>query len=405
MLIILTRRRIFYNKMESLFNENIIFIFFFAMIAIYNYSDMKEYQRMAIIYISVYALTFLNIIGIKLAVILLAVSLFCFFEIFTPDDMKFKILVNPIYKIIDFLYISLAQYAFGEMCLALLLLRVQLSNPLNEQDVIFRGASILFVVRALTIVLQQKYVINTFGEMYKVFLDFPVNKVEFNEKLDEACSILTSIEDDLYFEREAYSFLSLEYIIKKLRNKINEGRGKNKIANMLSMGKNFARNVFDESRGYSTIPMQLIRSIGLKKGYNYKYRRKIFEVLYAEMFFKGVKKMLSEEYVSKREHFRKYIIYIYFHTVNTFLGGATFSKFLNAFDMQYDKRNEKDIYDCSNEGIFIACMGLSNRAIRIKEENIDTYLKNITGVKLDADIICQMVNNMMSCPYDGNYLK
>lgn len=38
--------------METLFNKNIIFIFFFAMIAIYNYSDLKEYQRMAIIYIS-----------------------------------------------------------------------------------------------------------------------------------------------------------------------------------------------------------------------------------------------------------------------------------------------------------------------------------------------------------------
>ena len=59
------------DKMETLFNENIIFVFFFAMIAIYNYSDLKEYQRMAIIYISVYALTVLDIIGVKLAIALL----------------------------------------------------------------------------------------------------------------------------------------------------------------------------------------------------------------------------------------------------------------------------------------------------------------------------------------------
>ena len=57
--------------METLFNKNIIFIFFFAMIAIYNYSDLKEYQRMAIIYISVYALAVLNIVGIKMALLLL----------------------------------------------------------------------------------------------------------------------------------------------------------------------------------------------------------------------------------------------------------------------------------------------------------------------------------------------
>lgn len=107
------------DKMETLFNENIIFVFFFAMIAIYNYSDLKEYQRMAIIYISVYALTVLDIIGVKLAIALLVLSLFCFIEIFTSDETKFKILVNPIYKIIDFIYISFSQYAFGGMCCAL----------------------------------------------------------------------------------------------------------------------------------------------------------------------------------------------------------------------------------------------------------------------------------------------
>ena len=52
--------------MVDLFNENTLFVFFFAMVAIYNYSALKEYQRMAIIYISVYALAALDIISIKL---------------------------------------------------------------------------------------------------------------------------------------------------------------------------------------------------------------------------------------------------------------------------------------------------------------------------------------------------
>ena len=124
--------------METLFNENTIFVFFFAMIAIYNYSDLKEYQRMAIIYISVYALTVLNIIGVKLAVVLLIISLFCFFEIFTSDETKFKILVNPVYKIVDFIYISFSQYAFGGMCCALLMLRIKLPEILNGQEVIIK---------------------------------------------------------------------------------------------------------------------------------------------------------------------------------------------------------------------------------------------------------------------------
>lgn len=393
------------DNMESLFNENIIFIFFFAMIAIYNYSDLKEYQRMAIIYISVYALTILNIIGVKLAVVLLVISLFCFFEIFTSDEMKFKILINPIYKVVDFVYISFSQYAFGGMCCALLILRVELPGPLEQQNVVFKILSFLFMVWTLTTTLQQKYVIHTFGEMYKIFTWFPINKIDFNEKLDEACSILVSIEDRIYFERNAYSFFSLKYIVRILKNKISTQRGNKRIVCVFSAGNRFIRNIFDESRGYSTIPMQLVRSLGIKRGYNYKYRRKIFEILYSRMFFKGIERMLNEDQVAQKQYFKKYLLYIYFHKVNTFLGDATFSKFLNAFDMKYNKKNNKDIYDCSNEGIFIACMGLSKRATYITKENIDYYLQSIDNVELNPDIICDMVGNMMNRPYEGNYLK
>lgn len=391
--------------METLFNKNIIFIFFFAMIAIYNYSDLKEYQRMAIIYISVYALAVLNIVGIKMALLLLIVSLFCFFEIFTSDEMKFKILVNPIYKAVDFIYISIFQYSFGGICLALLLLKIKLPETFDKQNIIFRTLSFLFIVWTLTAMLQQKYVIHTFGEMYRVFTYFPINKIEFNDKLYEACNILVSIEDKRYFEREAYSFFSVKYIISLIKGKIASQRGGKKVIYVLANGNRFIKNIFDESRGYSTIPMQLVRSLGIKRGYNYKYRRKIFEILYSRMFFKGIERMFNEDKVTQRKYFKEYLLYIYFHKVNTFLGDATFSKFLNAFDMKYNRKNEKDIYDCTNEGIFIACMGLSKRATNITPENIDYYLQSIENVQLDAEIICDMVEKMMDRPYDGNYLK
>lgn len=123
------------------------------------------------------------------------------------------------------------------------------------------------------------------------------------------------------------------------------------------------------------------------------------------MFFKGIERMLYEDQVAQRQYFKKYLLYIYFHKVNTFLGNATFSKFLNAFDMKYNKRNEKDIYDCTNEGIFIACMGLSKRADYITRDNIDYYLQGIDNVVLDSELICDMVEKMLDRPYDGNYLK
>ena len=300
--------------METLFNKNIIFIFFFAMIAIYNYSDLKEYQRMAIIYISVYALAVLNIVGIKMALLLLIVSLFCFFEIFTSDEMKFKILVNPIYKAVDFIYISIFQYSFGGICLALLLLKIKLPETFDKQNIIFRTLSFLFIVWTLTAMLQQKYVIHTFGEMYRVFTYFPINKIEFNDKLYEACNILVSIEDKRYFEREAYSFFFFLYIISLIKGKIASQRGGKKVIYVLVNGNRFIKNIFDESRGYSTIPMQLVRSLGIKRGYNYKYRRKIFEILYSRMFFKGIERMFNEDKVTQRQYFKEYLLYIYIFT-------------------------------------------------------------------------------------------
>ena len=388
--------------MEVLFNENIIFIFFFAIIAIYNYSDMREYQKMAIIYISVYALVILNIIGVKMAVGFLILSLFCFFEIFTADVMKFKILVNPICKIVDFLYISFARYSFGRMLIALFLLRINIPGIPFKQDIIWNMLSVSCMVWALTSILQQKYEIYTFGEMYRIFAEFPINHVDFNKKLDEACLILTSIEDKVYFERKAYSFLEFRYLFGILKRKIADLKGIEKVTGIFTAGNSFVKNVINESRGYSTLPMQLIRSLGIKRGYNYKYRRKVFELLYARMFFKGIERMLKEDKVDKREHFKQYLLYIYFHKVNTFLGDATFSKFLNAFDMQYNKKNKKDIYDFSNEGIFIACMGLSKRANYIDPDNVEYYLEQVDGLSLNPKVICDMVSKMMTHPYNGN---
>ena len=64
------------------------------------------------------------------------------------------------------------------------MLKVKLPEALNTQNFIFRVLSWLFMVWTLTAILQQKYVIHTFGEMYKVFSQFPINKVLFNKKLD-----------------------------------------------------------------------------------------------------------------------------------------------------------------------------------------------------------------------------
>ena len=224
-----------------------------------------------------------KIIGIKLAIIFITVTMFCFLEILTKDETKFKIIVNPIYKIIDCLYLSFFQYSFLEMLLAIVLWHASFKTFSNEIVIAFRILSIVMIIIAVTHTLQQKFVINSFNEMYKIFMEFPINKVDFNKKLDEACLILVSIEDRTYYERKGYTFLSINAIKCIIKRKLTCYKFSDKLKYTYSAGKKFIRSLLREDRGYSTIPMQLVRAIGVKRGYNYKYRRKIFEILYSRM--------------------------------------------------------------------------------------------------------------------------
>ncbi len=387
--------------MEALFENSPIFVFFFAMIAIFNYTDLKIEQRLSIMYISIYALVATKAIGLKMAIFFLFITMFCYLEIFTNDEMKRKILTNPLYKFIDCLYLSFTQYYLFFIILSVGCLYFRFDKWLGQNVIWLKVLSVFFFMVGIIKLLRQKYIINTFDDMYKIFEDYPINKVNFsNERFQDACLILTSIEDKYYFTRKSYTFLSISHIYNVAKNKIEQYD----IFYAIKKAPTFVNNIISYKRGYSTIPMQLIRSLGVTKGYNCTIRRKIFELLYSRMFFEGVKRLLKDECVTKREHYNEYLLYLYFHIVNTFLGNATFSKFLNAFDMQFSKKNQKDIYECSKEGIFIACMGLSKRATKINENTIDYYLSNIP-TELNKNEILIMVSKMMSKPYNNNFLK
>ena len=385
--------------MEDLFQNSTLFIFFFAMLAIFNYTDMKLEQRICIIYVSVYAMVVLGIIGLRMATTFLVLALFCYLEVFTSDFMKLKLLVNPIYKLVDCIYLSVSQFYLVFVLLAVACFYYKFEQWLGTYALYLKYASIVPFSCAIIFTLRQKYVVNTFQKMYHIFMEYPINQVAFNDKLAEACDILISIEDRQYFDRKGYTILSPDYLFPTIRRKLRNRSLKEK----LHQGRKLVNNVIHFKRGYSTIPMQLIRTLGIKYGYKCKIRRKIYEFIYPKMFFGGIQRLLGADFVARRGRYKEYLLYIYFHVAKTYLKDATFSKFLNAFDMQYHQKNKIDIYNCSNEGIFIACMGLNKRAGKLSEENIDYYLQPIP-VHLDRQKILDMVDKMMDRPYDGNYL-
>ncbi|MGN0319262.1 MAG: hypothetical protein ACI4E1_15160 [Lachnospira sp.] len=166
-------------------------------------------------------------------------------------------------------------------------------------------------------------------------------------------------------------------------------------------------NIRTHNRGYSTIASQLLRSMAVKRGYSNNWKRKIYEFCYTYLFFSSLEKYMKKNHTDKLEYFRDYIIYLYFRYVNTFLGeqDIRFTKFLNAFDMKRDKKNTKDIYDLTNEGILVACWGLSKKTKRIiTSENAEYFIPCIDGVTFDYNLVKEMLAHLDKPFYNGQYL-
>ena len=258
--------------MAELFGGNAVFVFFFAMIAIYNYSNLKEYQRITIIYVTIFCLRLTDAVTTITAFIYLSIALFCFFEILTDDEKKLQFIINPVYKLLDALYLSLAQYAVLCEVLSISLANYFLKY-LFEYKMIgtcYGVMSLIMMVVTVTITLQQRYVVNSFNEMYRVFAKYPLNEFEEDEKLKEASTILVSLEDRLYYERIGYtnfSFRVANTIISESVTRISGNRinyVKNKIVVMINLVNSVIKNIITRKRGYSTIQMQLVRSLGLQ---------------------------------------------------------------------------------------------------------------------------------------------
>lgn len=381
--------------MAELFGGNAVFVFFFAMIAIYNYSNLKEYQRITIIYVTIYCLRMTDAVTTITAFIYLSIALFCFFEILTDDEKKLQFIINPVYKLLDALYLSLAQYAV--LCEVL---SISLANYfwkyLFEYKMIgtcYGVMSLIMMVVTVTITLQQRYVV----KMYRVFAKYPLNEFEEDEKLIEASTILVSLEDRLYYERKGYtnfSFRVANTIISERVPRIGSHKLtyiKNKIVVMIKLVRNVIKNIITYDRGYSTIQMQLVRSLGLQTGYNCVVRRKVYEIMYSRIFLDGLIKYFETHNYDGRQNLKQYLVYIYFHTVTTYFEDTGFIDFISA--LKYlDKKKVSDISDVSNEVIFIACMGLSKNADYWSEGKINEYVGKVTGVELDIDKIMKVIH-------------
>lgn len=373
--------------MEELFSTNLYAIYVIASLAVISYTNFEENQRMFILYILTYAISFFQVFRITYSIILLLITTFTFLEYLTNDIEKISIITRIKYKIYDYTYLMLFQYHFVWITLSFVLLYashlIKENSHINSLLVV---GSLLTMCRGAHLSISQPFKIKKISELYRLFERYPLYNFKYKDTMQEKFDMLCDFEDKTYFQRKnSYSSFTREFIYYSINRKKSFALNNSKkvVLKRIAITLN---NIWTLRRGFSTPEMQLIRTIGIVRGYEkYKISRKIYEIVYSKIFFDSLKKYHETNTYLNLEHYRHYLLFVYFQTVLTRINGQKCDPFSAAFT------NSKDIDRWSMDGLFIACLGLNFSNVNdncfevfsdiIKKYNLD--IKNI--LKLNTE--------------------
>lgn len=376
--------------MDTLFNNNLFFVYLFACIAITNYSNLKENQKILLIYLMTFGLAFLNILDFGMSVIFLLLSTFIYLEFLSNDSQKQIIIVKIGYKLLDYFFIILFQYHIFWIILSLMVIffreniqkspnmKLLLEFGFGPISILISYVAILFFAIGVSRVTAQKFKIKSVDRVItKYFSTNPIYKrphADFDPLFFE---MLSDMEDRTYFKREkTYSFLSREFITIKGKQLGYSFKNWRKHATKSLQYIKRSKNI----RGYSTLEMQLMRILFVESGYNKKFARKIFELVYTKIFLKSLKDFYEANIYEYRSEYKEYLLFIYFNNTNTKIAGKNFGSMKSVFP-------DKKINYWSKEELFVVCTGLPYRNLTIQEilliyqDNIEIYGLNKKKIK------------------------
>lgn len=315
-------------------------------------------------------------------------------------------------------------------------------TPAALENIIVILSSFIFII-GIHRIFSNPVELKSFKQINEKFGEYPYysfKEIREREALFTKLELVADIEDYTFFMRsKSYSSCSLEFIHAVLKRKRQGGHAKTrenkcidlwrrlvcfmpfkrfikalKSKNKISSAKKYITMCYKRFftrilhaypkfrrkcvqkikrylRGYSTIEMQLIRILSYKKGlkmgipHNFEeiylvFTRKLYEIIYAPVFFTGLKKNLNIS--SSHDYFRYYLVYIYLHTVQTKLNENTFRPTDKIF-------GEVDVVDWPAEVLFVITLGLNG--MQITPRRIGFYQHIINKYNLDIKRICELV--------------
>ena len=382
-------------------NYNIYFGLFItiSLILFTNIKINKENisMKVCLIYVLFYFLGLFYVIDKKVLLIIFIVVTFCSFEFIFPDKLYVNMVKKMRYVVIDYIYKIIFEYYFALFFISMFLTSKYFNQIvykiMSYFNIVADEKIYFYVISLISCVLVLKTIIMTLNSEFDLYnfeeiLDKMDKIVRFDEfknngTMIDFSNLLIGREDHSYFYREkTYNWISLEFVKYRLK-RIWIGYTKYKISRIWLLRdivfplyllarilhiickkviwlikivfkaikrRKRIRNYFI---GYSTIEMQLIRTLAVKSGYtSHPYRRKIFEFLYSNIFFTSLREYY--EYNGMKTYkYKYYLLYIYMSCAPVCINGHKYNTILEMY-------NKDNLYDVTIEEFYIWMYGLSH---------------------------------------------
>lgn len=398
--------------MEQFFSNNSYALYFIGLLflIISNKDNNNEEidKNIILVYIIFSLVNVFNIIEFKYNLIVML--LICFIELQIINLNSGTLVVKSLYKIEDFAFIMVNKYKILYFLLCNLLL--ELYRALNFSNItasiLIEGIFFILLTHIISKIYRNEFRVNSFKQIEDIFekkakkFDYK-NALNKNSEINFKLNMLIDIEDKTYmFRKRSHSSISLEALMCKINRQeeyvkiVSKIEGKPfffflfNIKIIIKYAKKIITKILKAiiykngikrfiKRGYSTIEMQWIRNVAISIGYEKVYRRKIFEIIYSNIFFKSLEE--KRRYYTYPEYFYKnftlifkmLIVYVYLNTVPTFL-------YINNNRIKID--NIYKFYKIVNEGEIKE----ENIIERITKEELFIFIMGLSGKKIDENL-------------------
>lgn len=372
--------------MEALFSNNIYILYVLVGFSVFSLSSFEEYQRVILFYVISFISGLLNIMPIRYIALLSVAVMFFMTEYFSCDKSKRDIILKFRYKLLDFLYCFTFLYHISFYLLALALVFFSHITSLRTAESLCALLAIGIMFFDIHIVSKREFKVYDLHQLSKKLERFEINQLTFSSDMQKRFEILTLIEDKTFFSRvNAYTPFTLEFPKIKLRQLMTAFQRKRSLKDFYVNNVKFVlKNI--SRRGYSTLEMQLIRTLAIERGWDCVVRRKFYEIFYSMIFFSSYYDKYDTYYYRNTRKFRMYLLYVYCHTVKTWIGGKK-RRFCDWFE-------EKDIGKWELEKMLVASVGLNST--RINKDNIARFAHIIETFELDPERILAISNGTLT---------